>query len=317
MEYKVFDFELKKLEEDGTFEGYAAIFRKGKDSDLGGDRIDPGAFLKTLQENPNIPLHWYHDLKEPVGEATGEEDKIGLKIKGQLVLDVQRAKELHALMKKTKRVARQLSIGYNAVKWEMDDNIRALKELRLWEIGIVTYGMDQSAFITDVKCADCPLKKKPEIKMELKPYPNEHSARLQDPDKFDPDTFRRKSDGTIYGKIKVPETVDVIWGKLKGHSKPSDNPIPQALRFPTKDWTVAEAKKWLKDNNVEYIDFEPAKKSLAGEALTALLETAEPPDEDTQKAEKPQDKPGKPNDHLLEKFFSELEKLNSVMGGKN
>jgi len=27
------------------------------------------------------------------------------------------------------------------------------------------------------------LKKKPEIKMELKPYPNEHSARLQDPDK--------------------------------------------------------------------------------------------------------------------------------------
>jgi len=92
------------------------------------------------------------------------------------------------------------------------------------------------------------------------PYPNEHSARLQEPGKFNPDTYRRKNDGTIYGRIKVPQTAAVIWGKLKGKDKPSDNPIPQSLRFPVKYWTAEKAKKWLKDNNVKYIRFEPAKK---------------------------------------------------------
>ncbi len=92
------------------------------------------------------------------------------------------------------------------------------------------------------------------------PYPNEHSARLQDPKKFNPETFRRKDNGIIYGKIKVPRTIAVIWGKLKGKDKPSDKPIPQALRFPTKYWSVEKAKKWLKDNNIKYIRFEPAKK---------------------------------------------------------
>ena len=93
----------------------------------------------------------------------------------------------------------------------------------------------------------------------MMPLPNEHSARLQDPKKFNPETFRRKDNGIIYGRIKVPRTIAVIWGKLKGKDKPSDNPIPQALRFPTKYWSVEKAKKWLKDNNIKYIRFEPAK----------------------------------------------------------
>jgi HK97 family phage prohead protease len=95
------------------------------------------------------------------------------------------------------------------------------------------------------------------------PYPNEHSARFKDPDDFDADSFRRKADGTIYGKIKVPATIDVIWGKLKGHSDPEDQPIPQALRFPTKDWTADEAKGWLEENKIKYIAFEPAKEEKA------------------------------------------------------
>lgn len=91
------------------------------------------------------------------------------------------------------------------------------------------------------------------------PYPNEHAARLQDPKKFDPKAYRRSNGGTIYGKIKVPVTIAIIWGKLKGKAKPSDKPIPQSLRFPTKSWTADKAKKWLKDNNIKYILFEPAK----------------------------------------------------------
>lgn len=100
------------------------------------------------------------------------------------------------------------------------------------------------------------------------PYPNEHSARLRDPDDFDADSFRRTHGGTIYGSKEVPETIDIIWGKLKGAAEEDDPVIPQALRFPTKDWTAEEAKAWLADNEIDYISFEEAtgdedEKSLA------------------------------------------------------
>jgi len=98
------------------------------------------------------------------------------------------------------------------------------------------------------------------------PYPNEHSARLRDPKDFkeQPDwakkgqKFARSPDSKIYGNIKVPSTVDVIWGQLKNQS--GKEAAPQSLRFPVKNWTATEAKKWLKDNNVKYQRFEPAKK---------------------------------------------------------
>ena len=98
------------------------------------------------------------------------------------------------------------------------------------------------------------------------PYPNEHAARLRNPKDFVKDSFRRKKDGTIYGRTKVPTSVSVIWAKLKGKSKPSDNPIPQALRFPTSSWTADTAKKWLKTNGVKYVAFEPASRKSENSA---------------------------------------------------
>ena len=70
------------------------------------------------------------------------------------------------------------------------------------------------------------------------PYPNEHSARLVDPDQFE--ESRRTNGGNLYNRVDVPVTIAIIWGR-KG-----DAWMPQALRFPTKDWTADEAKAWLK-----------------------------------------------------------------------
>ena len=92
------------------------------------------------------------------------------------------------------------------------------------------------------------------------PYSGEHSARLRDPEDFDPDSFRRTKGGKLYGSIDVPKTIGIIWGKLKNKNTPEDPPLPQALRFPTKDWTADEARKWLKDNKIKYIAFEPAEE---------------------------------------------------------
>lgn len=88
----------------------------------------------------------------------------------------------------------------------------------------------------------------------IKPYPNEHSARLQDPKTMD--RFRRKADGKIHNRVKVPTTIDVIWGHPK--DRPQSVMIPQALRFPVKDWSEADARAWLKAQEIKIIKFEAA-----------------------------------------------------------
>lgn len=89
------------------------------------------------------------------------------------------------------------------------------------------------------------------------PFLNQHSGRLQNPDKFEPTSFRR-NDSPVFGK-KLPVGVEVIWGKLKGRSGEKDPVIPQAIRFFKDKFTAEQAKKWLDDNEIKYINFEPAK----------------------------------------------------------
>jgi len=248
LEEKTFPFEIKALTEEGQFEGYAAVFGS---KDALNEIIEPGAFTKTLKEQRQFTMLWYHDPRDPIGIVDVEQDGKGLKIKGQLNLEVQSAKEKYALMKQ--KAIRGLSFGFKTIVDLWDKQIRYLKEIKLYEISPVTFGAHPEALISNVKQW-----------AEEKPYPNEHSARIKSPDLFDKETFRRTPDGTIYGSKKVPATAAVIWGKLKGAAKPSDNPIPQAIRFPTKNWTVAQAKKWLKDNNIKYEKFEAASKSFEG-----------------------------------------------------
>lgn len=93
------------------------------------------------------------------------------------------------------------------------------------------------------------------------PFADEHAARLKDPDLFDRKTYRRVTNGMLFGKIKVPKTIDVLWAKLKGRAGKKDMPLAASLRFPTSSWTVAKAKAWLKRNAVRYLRFEPARKA--------------------------------------------------------
>jgi len=100
----------------------------------------------------------------------------------------------------------------------------------------------------------------PELPVEKdvakKPYPNEHSARIREPEEFKEDSFRRKN---------IDEGIDIIIGKLKDGD---DKMETQAYRFNKENFTADEAKKWLKDHDVEYISFEPASEK-AVDALQA------------------------------------------------
>lgn len=92
------------------------------------------------------------------------------------------------------------------------------------------------------------------------PFPNEHAARLKNPDTLNEIRVRRTNgsgEGTVQGK-KVPESIDVIWFIVKSEGK--EVPIAQSLRFPIKKWAAADAaKKWLKDNEMKFTNFEKAE----------------------------------------------------------
>jgi hypothetical protein len=99
---------------------------------------------------------------------------------------------------------------------------------------------------------------------------------LQDPKKFSDKGWSRTNGGKLYGKTKVPATVAIVRGKLKGKDKPADPPIAQSLRFPTKSWTADKARKWLKDNKVKYMLFEPAKPTKQTHEHTAAGSSKDP-----------------------------------------
>lgn len=85
-----------------------------------------------------------------------------------------------------------------------------------------------------------------------KPYPNFHSARMKSPGVFK----------SIVVLKTLPNGIMIYGGQLK--TKPRGSAVTQAYRFPKSKFTVAEAKKWLKEHKKKYILFEPAavEKSL-------------------------------------------------------
>lgn len=81
------------------------------------------------------------------------------------------------------------------------------------------------------------------------PFPNEHAARLINPDKFI--RFRRQND-------KLGAGIDAIFGITKAGKAEL-----QSIRFNAKKFTVPQARKWLRDHDFKPILFEPATgKSL-------------------------------------------------------
>jgi HK97 family phage prohead protease len=289
---KEFPFTLVKMDEteEGTFTGYASVFDM---VDSYGDSVAKGAFRKTLRENEFFPMLWSHLVNEPIGTISGKEDKTGLAVKGKLNLEVQRAKEIRSLMKQG--AIKGLSIGYQTQKEDVDreNGTRILKEIKLWEISPVVFQACPGAFVDGVK-SDEPI--------EAKPYPNEHSCRLQNPDNFS--EFRRgtrKHEGKEYS---------VIFGK----PKEGEGWEEQAYRYNKDTWTAAEAKGHCKDHKGS---FEAASgKCLECGADYDEIALLEEPGKPTQ-GEEPQTDTSKPEHlHLLEQFRDNIRELKNLMEGQ-
>lgn len=131
--------------EEFQFEGYASVFGSVNSY---GYCIDSGAFTKTLKERPNPVLLWQHNSDEPIGKIIrAEEDARGLKIRAQLVPEVDRAKQAHALLKAG--AVGGLSMGFWVLKssYEREKNLDHVTEVKLDEVSVVTFPADPKAKI--------------------------------------------------------------------------------------------------------------------------------------------------------------------------
>lgn len=150
-EFKSFSFELESADEStGEFSGYAAVFGN---RDSGNDIIEKGAFAKTIVEDFNrikiLALH--NDCWLPVGKPIElREDDRGLFIRGK-ISDTSMGRDIRTLLKDG--VLGELSIGYDAIDFDYDSktDTRHLRRIKLWEVSIVTWAMNEQARIDEVK----------------------------------------------------------------------------------------------------------------------------------------------------------------------
>ncbi len=150
-EVKFAPCDLKSVEADGTFFGYASLFNE---VDLGKDLVMPGAFRDSLRARGprGVKLLFQHDPNEPIGVWLElAEDTRGLFARGRLMPEVTRAREVLSLMRAG--ALDGLSIGFRTVKGRTDPltGVRRLDQIDLWEISIVTFPMLPEARVSAVK----------------------------------------------------------------------------------------------------------------------------------------------------------------------
>lgn len=176
MEYKVLLAAPKDIE-GRTVTGMAAVTGN---IDSGHDRIFKGAFKKTIRENGKRVKHlWMHDpwqpptavlkelveigvddlpdgVKKEYPEATG-----GLQVAREY-LDTPRGSEILEGIKAG--AITEMSFGYNPIKYDFEEikdgelkgmMVRNLKEVRIWDVSDVTWGMN--AATVAAKLAIAPL----------------------------------------------------------------------------------------------------------------------------------------------------------------
>lgn len=142
--------ELKQLEDDGSFKGYAARYGN---VDLGYDMIVPGAFADFLKTDGvgKVKVLWQHSWRDPIGVSiTMSEDDTGLLVEGRLLLGIQKADECRILAQN--KAIGGLSIGYGVDKSSYTNGgVRILEKLTLDEYSFVTFPMNEEAVILDMK----------------------------------------------------------------------------------------------------------------------------------------------------------------------
>jgi len=129
-------------DEAPVIRGYAAVFNKWADLGWFRERINPGAFAKTITE-ADVRALWNHDSnwvlgRNKAGTLDLSEDQKGLAVT-ITPPDTQWARDLMTSM--TRGDVNQMSFAFTAIKeeWNQEKMERTLSEVRLYDVSVVTY----------------------------------------------------------------------------------------------------------------------------------------------------------------------------------
>jgi HK97 family phage prohead protease len=163
MQLKDMPVQVKAGPDDGLAEGqfsaYASVFGN---VDSYGDVVAKGAFAKDLerwQESGNpIPLLFGHNMSDPdynLGHVvSATEDEKGLLVTAQLDLENPKAMQTYRMLKG--RRINQMSFAYDVLDEdtvEVASGVKAneLRDLKLYEVSVVTIGANQDTEVLAVK----------------------------------------------------------------------------------------------------------------------------------------------------------------------
>lgn len=168
MSIRSWHFEIKDIGDQGNFTGIASVYNV---VDNGDDVVEPGAFTKTIADKGDTrPLLWQH--RDPIGTCILQDSPSALLLQGKLCLGVQAGKDALTLLKDG--VVKGLSIGFQTVRYDIVGGVRHLKELKLWEVSLVTFPMNEQALVTGVKGAN-----NREVRRALRSFKSDILAALE------------------------------------------------------------------------------------------------------------------------------------------
>lgn len=147
-----FPMQVKALKDAGRFEGYASVF---DNVDEGMDVMEKGAFKEFAHTRDGKVLVLYqHSMRDPIGKADVSQDDKGLHFDAQLVMGDATAQKAYEHMKAG--TIDGMSIGFDILPGGAEltnAGVRRISAAKLWEISVVTFGMNPLARIEAVKAA--------------------------------------------------------------------------------------------------------------------------------------------------------------------
>lgn len=149
-----YKFDIRAVSEEGVIEGYASVFDV---VDSYKTAIKPGAFAESIASKTaaGIKVLFQHNPNEPIGSCLEiKEDSVGLWVKTQLILTVQRAREVYELIKAG--ALDSFSIGFMILEdaWDKETGVIDIKKVDLWEYSVVTFPANKLAMVQNVRSED-------------------------------------------------------------------------------------------------------------------------------------------------------------------
>ena len=138
------DMEIRAVGDKMTFKGYAAVFDSDSEPLPFIERIQPGAFARTLKSRNNIRMYVNHNDSQLLASTRSgtlrlKEDSKGLLAEADLPMTTD-GRNMSILLEQ--RIVDSMSFGFSVPRggdtWSPDGSRRTLTEVRLHEVSVVT-----------------------------------------------------------------------------------------------------------------------------------------------------------------------------------